>query len=115
MATSTQGLLSRSFVADALTQEVHELLSRTHVRPILEALGATADGRAARWVDIHVVGESGSPKTAFVTLNRLAKAGWVVPRGPKGSRVWTITDRGRRALEYSRQGDSIGNGGVGDR
>lgn len=110
MLTTAERLLSPTFVADALSQEVHEILSLTHVRPILEALDAAPEGKSARWIDIHIIGETGSPKTAFVTLNRLAKVGWAVSRGPKGSRMWSITDRGRRALKYSRQGDSIASG-----
>lgn len=107
MTTSAQGLLSPTFVAEALTQEVHQLLSLGYVRQILEALADAPDGRSARWLDVHVVGDTGSPKSAFVSLNRLAEAGWAASRGPKGSRVWSVTDRGRRALEYARHGDAI--------
>lgn len=100
-------LLSPTFVADTLTQEIHELLSLVYARRILEALEEAPDGRSARWIDVHVVGDSGSPKSAFAGLNRLEIAGWAVPKGPKGSRVWSITDRGRRVLNYAREGDSL--------
>lgn len=113
MTVSSQGLLPRTFIEDALTQEVHALLSLAHAREILQALDSSSDGRTARWIDVNVIGESGSAKTAYVTLNRLARVGWAQSQGPKGSRVWTITERGRRALAYARQGDSIGNAGVG--
>ena len=115
MTVSAQRLLSRTFIDDTLTQEVHQLLSSPYVRKILEALDAAPDGLTARWIDIHVVGEEGSGKTAYVTLNRLGDAGWASYRGPTGSRVWSITDRGRKALVYAREGDSIGNDGVGVR
>jgi hypothetical protein len=113
MTASAQRLLSPTFITDALTQEVHQLLSLTHIRQILEALESAPDGRTARWLDVHVVGEAGSAKTAFVGLNRLAEAGWAEARGRKGARVWVITERGRAALNYARSGDSIGKGGVG--
>lgn len=115
MVVSAQGLLSRTFIDDALTQEVHQLLSSPYVRKILEALVTARDGLTARWIDIHIVGEEGSGKTAYVTLNRLGDAGWASYRGPRGSRIWSVTDRGRKALLYAREGDSIGNGGVGAR
>ena len=115
MTASAQGLLSRTFIDDALTQEVHQLLSSPYVRKILEALESASNGLTARWIDVHVVGEEGSGKTAYVTLNRLGDAGWASYRGPTGSRVWSITDRGRKALVYAREGDSIGNDGVGVR
>lgn len=115
MTVSAQELLSRTFIDDALTEEVHQLLSSPYVRKILEALEIAPDGLTARWIDIHVVGEEGSGKTAYVTLNRLGEAGWASYRGPKGSRVWSITDRGRRALGYARNGDSIGIQGAGVR
>lgn len=113
MSTSAKRLLSPTFVADALTQEVHELLALAHVRDILEALDSSSEGRTARWIDIHIIGESGSPKTAFANLNRLAAAGWALHQGPKGARIWKITDRGRKALEYSKKGDSFGFDRVG--
>jgi hypothetical protein len=112
MTVSARRLLSEKFIADTLTQEVHQLLSLTHLREILEALEDSAAGRSARWLDVHVVGDQGSAKTAFVTLNRLAEAGWVTSKGPKGSRAWVISDRGRRALAYARAGDSIGIDGI---
>lgn len=113
MTASAQGLLSPRFVAEALTQEIHQLLSLEYGRRILEALSVAPAGRTARWIDLRVIGESGSSKSAFVTLNRLKEAGWAESVGPKGSRIWSITDRGRKALAYARAGDSIGNGGVG--
>jgi len=102
--------LPPTFIADALTAEVHQVLSLTHARAILEALESARDGRSARWLDIQVIGESGAPKTVFTTLNRLAEVGWASPIGRKGARVWTITDRGRRALEFARSGDSLEDG-----
>lgn len=78
------------------------------MRKILEALETAPSGLTARWIDIHVVGEGGSGKTAYVTLNRLGEAGWASYRGPKGLKVWSITERGKAALEYARRGDSVG-------
>lgn len=107
MTASAQGLLLPRFVAEALTQEIHQLLSLAYVRQILEALDDAPTGRTARWIDVHVVGDAGSPKSAFAGLNRLAEVGWAVPKGPKGARVWSISERGRKALAYARNGDSI--------
>jgi len=107
MATTAQGLLSPAFVLDTLTQEVHQLLSLAYVRQILEALSESPKGLTARWIDVHIVGDTGSPKSAFVSLNRLAEAGWAASKGPKGSRVWNVTERGRKALGYAREGDTL--------
>lgn len=112
MSVSAVKLLSGEFVKEALTQEVHRLLSLGYAREILDALAAAPQGRSARWIDVKVVGEEGSSKTAFVLLNRFLDAGWAIPKGPKGSRIWSITDKGRHALEYARQGDSFGRAGL---
>jgi hypothetical protein len=115
ISTAPQRLFSPTFLQEALTQEVHRLLSLQYARPILEAMEAHADGVTTRWLDVHVVGDGGSAKTAYVVVRKFEQAGWVAPRkGPNGQ-LFVLTSRGQEALGLARRGDSIGNGGVGVR
>ncbi|MFZ0890869.1 MAG: hypothetical protein WB778_05200 [Thermoplasmata archaeon] len=107
MATSPQRLLATTFVTDTLMQEVHRLLSSEHVRSLLDELDKHTPGLTARWVDVHIVGETGSSKTAYEILKRLSEAGWVTQVQGSKPQVWKLSAKGRQALDYARAGDSL--------
>ena len=107
MATSPQRLLATAFVVDTLMQEIHRLLSSEHVRTLLDELDKQSSGLTARWVDVHIVGETGSSKTAYEVLKRLSQAGWVTHVQGSQPRAWKISAKGRQALEYARAGDAL--------
>ena len=110
---ASQKLFSPTFLREALTQEVHRLLSLQYARPILEALEANPGGQDVRWLDVKIVGTAGSARTAYVVVQKLSEAGWLAPKAGSKPQLWVLTPRGRDALHFARQGDSIGKGGAG--
>lgn len=114
ISISAQKLSSPTFLKDALTQEVNRLLSRDYARASLEAFEAHPEGLTTRWIDIRVVGLEGSAKSAYEIVKDFLKIGWLAPKGGKKAQLWILTERGKAALEYARQGDSVENEAAGD-
>src|SRR5437867_11495828 len=108
-STSAKRILSPRYIQQELTDEVHKLLGLTYTRPILEALAKSQSGLSFRAIDVGVVGTSGSAGTASATLRKLADAGWVEKKENEktGDTRYHITNRGREALQYAKQGDGL--------
>ncbi len=102
-------ILSPQYILEELSDEVHKLLGLTYTRPILENLLKAPDGLSFRAIDVLVIGTAGSAGTAAATLKKLASAGWVEKKGneKRGDSRYHITNRGREALAYAKQGDSL--------
>jgi len=106
-STSPKGLFAPTFIRDTLSQEVHRLLSLDYCRETLEALAIAPEGRSTRWIDVHVVGDKGSGKTAYILVRKLSAAGWIEERGRSERRAWFLADRGRQILEADRATDKV--------
>ena len=105
----TKRILSPQYILQELSDEVHKLLGLTYTRPILEHLLKAPDGMSFRAIDVGVIGTTGSAGTAAATLKRLTSAGWVEKKenDKRGDSRYYITNRGREALAYSKQGDGL--------
>lgn len=103
MEATAQKILKPEFILQELTEEIHRVLGRKYARAILEALDTQPDGMSFRSVDVNIVGVHGSPSSASKTLKKLVAVGWV----EKKNNSYFIIDRGRQALGYAKQGDSL--------
>jgi DNA-binding PadR family transcriptional regulator len=104
MESTAQRILSPKFILRELTDGIHKLLSLKYTKAILERLEKEPGGMTFREVDVKIIGTEGSPGSADSTLKKLKEVGWVENKNSS----YLITKRGREALNYARQGDSLG-------
>lgn len=105
MEAAARRILSPKFIEQELTDEINKLLGLKYTRAILEAL-EKCDGLPFRALEVRVIGEHGSANTASRTLKKMIAFGWA----ENNSYVYCITKRGREALSYARQGDTLSPG-----
>lgn len=103
MAALAERILSQSFILQELTAEIQKLLGLKYTRPILEALCERESGMSFREIDVGIIGVAGSAGSASKTLKKLTAAGWVTDKNER----YIVTKKGREALLYARQGDSL--------